>query len=173
MCNVCVVVTLGFEEEDYRATEGAVMTVNIQKETILANPVTFRIAPLTVEEALNRSLIATSHFPSEDARSPNRAGEFYLHVTVYIPQLIPFSDENDFSTNEIAVEFFADEPLESNVLRLPADIVIIDDEVNEAGVQYFVAHLEVVEAVNIQLIQISRSITDCLIIDNDSKFFMC
>ena len=69
-------VTFGFSEADYRATEGTntFMPVIISKEAgvFIANSVEFRITPLTVQQALNQSVIAS--FEPLDPNSPNRAG---------------------------------------------------------------------------------------------------
>ena len=55
--------------------EGATIPVRITKDEnmVLANPVTFRLTPLTVDAALERGII--SEFPVEDPRSPNRASK--------------------------------------------------------------------------------------------------
>lgn len=52
----------------------AVMPVRIAKlaDVVLANPVTFRVSPLTVEQALDMNVI--SSFPFENFRMPDRAG---------------------------------------------------------------------------------------------------
>lgn len=52
---------------------------------------------------------------------------------------------------------------------VPAFIQITDDEINEATDQLFIAQLEILEAVNSNLITISRSISTCFIVDNDGK----
>ena len=49
------------------------ITVLRNQDLTLANPVTFRIAPLTVPEALARGIINT--FDDDDILSPNRASE--------------------------------------------------------------------------------------------------
>ena len=49
------------------------ITVLRNQDITLANPVTVRIAPLTVPEALARGIINT--FDDDDNLSPNRAGE--------------------------------------------------------------------------------------------------
>ena len=51
------------------------MPVIIVKTTdvILANPVTFMVIPLTIDEAMNRSVITTFD-PPDNPNSPNRAG---------------------------------------------------------------------------------------------------
>ena len=85
---VCVSTTaieLRFSEDDYRATEGRndVAPVTILKDSAirLANPVTFRIIPLTVDQAIDQGII-DMNFPPEEGisiinilRSPIRASE--------------------------------------------------------------------------------------------------
>ena len=51
---------------------GNMIKVTVSKNVTLANPVTVRITPLTVQMALDRGIIAT--FESNNPYSPNRAG---------------------------------------------------------------------------------------------------
>ena len=57
-------------------SEGGDLEITIAKnqDVTLANPVTVRITPLTVPEALDRGIIDT--FAEDNPLSPNRAGEF-------------------------------------------------------------------------------------------------
>ena len=70
-------------EEDYRADEapGAFMPVLIEKDQdiTLANPVLFRIIPLTAQQALDQGFITPADLPAENLIAPNRAG-----LNVYI-----------------------------------------------------------------------------------------
>ena len=70
-------VTFELSEADYRATEGTndFMPVIISKEAgvFIANPVEFRITPLTVQQALDQGVI--KEFEKLDPNSPNRAGQ--------------------------------------------------------------------------------------------------
>ena len=70
-----VVITFQLSQPEYRVMEGdtAVMPV-ITKDlnVFIANPVTFNIFPLTVDQALGESVI--SSFEQLDIFSPNRAG---------------------------------------------------------------------------------------------------
>ena len=82
----CVVLEFQLSKDSFRKGEGdispgdltAVMEVLITKnqDVFLANPITFRITPLTVQQALDNGVIDT--VPDEigplDRRSPNRAG---------------------------------------------------------------------------------------------------
>ena len=65
---------------DFSATEDVeIVDVRISKnheEFTLANPVTFRITPLTVQQALDRGIIDSYPTPDDENVSPSRAGEF-------------------------------------------------------------------------------------------------
>lgn len=78
-CFCIAVLVVGFSEPDYRQPEepNAQMEVMIDKDPpALANPVTLRIIPLTVNEALARGIVTDlSLFPDDNAFSPVRAGE--------------------------------------------------------------------------------------------------
>ena len=69
-------VSFQLSETDYREPEGlnAMMPVIISKasEVFIANPVTFMVIPLTVDQALAQGMIES--FEAEDPFSPNRAG---------------------------------------------------------------------------------------------------
>ncbi len=70
--------TFELSEDDYRANEfDSFMPVKIFKGTDanIANPITLRITPLTVEQALDRNLIDESSLPAINLISPNRASK--------------------------------------------------------------------------------------------------
>ena len=70
------VISFQLSEEDYGETENAVMPVRITRsppDVVLANPVTFSVTPLTVEQALEEGVI--TDFPNENLDSPNRASK--------------------------------------------------------------------------------------------------
>jgi hypothetical protein len=73
-----------------------------------------------------------------------------------------FADGNDF--NETAVEFV----FPAGGARVVTPIGTFDDVINEAN-QVFVAYLEILDAVNTDLIGLPRSKSYCNIVDNDSK----
>ena len=76
-----------------------------------------------------------------------------------------FSDTNDFNATALEVTFPTDEQ------RVEAFVRIFDDEINEASEQVFVVLLEIVDAVNPDLIVMFRSSTvTCRILDNDGEF---
>ena len=84
---LCVVIEFQLSEDDFQKSEGelllptdptAVVEVLISKnqDVFLANPICFRITPLTVDEALALGVIDTvpDAIGPLDRRSPNRAG---------------------------------------------------------------------------------------------------
>ena len=76
------------------------------------------------------------------------------------------TDENDFNTTVRLVTFPADEgmnPMTDVIVPLP----IVNDEINEACDQFFIAHLEAVST--IKILTIERSVSTCIIVDNDRK----
>ena len=77
------------------------------------------------------------------------------------------TDTNDFNATTFNVTFPADEFTNiADVLRL---IRIVDDETDEAQEQVFIIFLEVLDAVNFDLITITRSTSFGRIIDNDGE----
>ncbi len=64
--------------DEYRANEFEnFMPVKVSRGTgvTIANPITLRITPLTVQQALERNLIDESSLPVISFISPNRAGK--------------------------------------------------------------------------------------------------
>lgn len=74
-----VVVAFEFSEEDFSGREGENSTISVkirkQHKLSLANEVTLRVTPLTVEMALQNRII--SAFRDEALLSPNRAGKVF------------------------------------------------------------------------------------------------
>ena len=88
-------------------------------------------------------------------------------MTCASSQLFFCTDTNDFNATAFNVTFPADEVMNiADVLRL---IRIVDDEIDEAQEQVFIIFLEVLEAVNFDLITITRSTSFGRIIDNDGE----
>ena len=56
---------------------------------------------------------------------------------------------------------------------ISALIPIVDDDKDEADIQFFIASLEVVDAVNMDLIDIGRTFSRGIIVDNDGKWTHC
>ena len=56
------------------------------------------------------------------------------------------------------------------VSDISALIPIVDDDKDEADFQFFIAFLEVVDAVNMDLIDIGRHFSRGIIVDNDGKY---
>ena len=70
-------------EDDYLQIEGGDLEIIVLKNkgVTLSNPVTVRITPLTVPEALARGIITT--FDDDDSLSPNRAGNCISYSLLY------------------------------------------------------------------------------------------
>ena len=171
---ISLVVRLEFAEDECQQKEGEggnMIKVTVSKNVTLANPVTVRITPLTVQMALDRGIIAT--FESNNPYSPNRAGRAIKLMTKhnYLTTYIHTGPE-DFIMTAINVAFATDENT-APVTNYSTFITIMDDEINEAGKQFFIVALEIVDAINMELIargpmHNSASIT-CTILDNDGK----
>ncbi len=76
--SVSVEVTFELSEDDYRANEfDNFMPVKVTRGTgvTIANPITLRITPLTVEQATERNLTDGLILPVIHFISPNRAGK--------------------------------------------------------------------------------------------------
>jgi hypothetical protein len=73
----------------------------------------------------------------------------------------------DFNATAFTVTYPADEGV--YVPRISAFIDITDDDVNEAREQTFIVFLEIVDAVSLDLLTITRSNSPCVIVDNDGK----
>ena len=82
-----IVVNLQLSEDDSSQPEeaNAAMEIAISKnpDVFLANPIRFRITPLTVQQALDRGIIDTvpDAIGLLDPRSPNRAGIYLTGKT--------------------------------------------------------------------------------------------
>lgn len=82
-------------------------------------------------------------------------------------------DEADFSGSPIDITFPADEGAEGPIHAVQVPVLIVDDDVNEALLQIFIAHLEVISAADISLVyNTDRNTSICEIIDNDSKKYL-
>ena len=86
-------------------------------------------------------------------------------VKLYIERCtaISSSDKNDFNASAISVLYPAD------VDYIPVFIPIVDDEIDEAMKQFFIVLLEAQQAVNSDLITISRNNSTCVIFDNEGE----
>ena len=76
--SIHAVITFELSEADYRATEDeetADVRISKNQDFTLANPVTFRVTPLTVQQALDRGIIDSYPTPGDENVSPSRAGE--------------------------------------------------------------------------------------------------
>ena len=78
-------------------------------------------------------------------------------------------DLEDFNNTNITLVFEPDEDAEVNEMSAP--IFIIDDAINEATEQVFVAELILVSSLDSATVDLTiRPSTLCKIIDNDRKF---
>ena len=77
------------------------------------------------------------------------------------------TDTNDFDATTLDATFPADEVM--NIADLLLTIPIVDDEIDEALEQVFIIVLEVLRAVNADLITITRNTSFGRIIDNDGE----
>ena len=80
-----------------------------------------------------------------------------------------YTGANDFNTTAFEVTFSPNEGETTPIAEIPAFISIVDDEINEADHQYFIVFLEIIGAVNFDLIEIGRNVSTCIIIDNDGE----
>ena len=80
-------------------------------------------------------------------------------------------DREDFSSNVIVVTFQADE-FGTQINDVPAPVVIIDDEINEALEEVFIVVLTLENSTNPDGVVISRESSPCGIIDNDGLYFV-
>ena len=93
-----------------------------------------------------------------------------LHIIIGF-YLIAFStDTDDFNNNIFNITFAADENAAVAISDISALIPIVDDDKDEADIQFFIASLEVVDAVNMDLIDIGRTFSRGIIVDNDGKY---
>ena len=68
---VCIAIEIELSEDDYRETEGsnAVVEVRVAKDSRLANPVRFKVTPLTLDQARAQGL-TLSGLPDDSITSP-------------------------------------------------------------------------------------------------------
>ncbi len=75
------------------------------------------------------------------------------------------TDENDFSTTPLEVIFPVGGESDEGV-----PIPITTDGIDEAERQFFIAHLQLVNATSPGMIDLERVVTDCIIVDIDSEY---
>lgn len=89
-CFFALVVTIGFVENDFQQNEepNSMMRVLLRKNGILAQPVRFRVTPLTVDDAFSQDIITVDmtrefipEFPSDNPYSPSKAGKLLQKIT--------------------------------------------------------------------------------------------
>ena len=101
------------------------------------------------------------------ARLCSRKGRNLISLWHACLLIISSTGEDDFNSTSFEVTFPADEGL--RLYDVHAPIPIFDDEIDEAVTQLFVARLEVLDAVNFDLITTSRTVSMCRIIDDDGQ----
>ena len=69
----------------------------------------------------------------------------------------------------LEIIFPADGNLSRSIIELPANIPIVDDEINEADVQQFIVGLQVFSALDTSKVKIEQNASICNIMDDDSK----
>ena len=85
--------------------------------------------------------------------------------------LIAFStDTDDFNNTIFNITFAVDENAAVAISDISALIPIVDDDKDEADIQFFIAFLEVVDAVNMDMIDIGRNFSRGIIVDSDGKY---
>ena len=146
------------------------MPVRVLKSqsTLLANPVTLKLTSLTVGVAQSRGIIG--EFP-DDEISPNRARKIPFLLKLIIDNHTFFTEEADFDGTVLEIIFPADENLPRPIFELPANIPIVDDEINEANIQKFIVSLQLFSALHSSHVKIEQNTSICNIIDNDGKSF--
>ena len=72
----------------------------------------------------------------------------------------------------LEIVFPADENLSEPIFELPANIPIVDDEIDEAKVQQFVVFLQVDSALQTSRVKIKQNKSICNIIDDDRESIM-
>ena len=164
--------------DDYLMNErDLIMPVRVAKnpDIRLANPVSLRVTPLTVNEAVQRGIIEDTLVPN-NARSPNRARKSYHALCLIIlHHLSIIIEEADFDNTVLEIVFPADEGLPSPIFNVRADIPVINDDIDEAHEQQFIAFLEVINATNPSTSNSvsnnfsPRNISICRINDDDCK----
>ena len=91
-----------------------------------------------------------------------------MHTFLSYSLVSSSTDTDDFNTTILNATFDADEDAPvSTSDYISALIPIVDDDKDEADVQFFIVFFEIVDAVNMDLIDIGRNFTTCIILDDD------
>ena len=82
------------------------------------------------------------------------------------------ADTEDLNMTVSYVTFVADERTSVSSLHTSVHVLIhiVDDDIDEAYRQFFIATLEIVDAVNMDLIDVGRTFSRAIIVDNDGKY---
>ena len=81
----------------------------------------------------------------------------------------PYTEEADFDGTVINITYPVDEGLASPITNVRASIPVVDDPINEADEQQFIAYLEITNATNPGGVGTDRNVTICRIDDDDGK----
>lgn len=79
---------------------------------------------------------------------------------------------DDFDPTAFEVTFPRDEGTSSPPISFVPAPILIDDEKDEADSQFFVVYLELLDAVNLDQITVTRVVSNCNILDNDCELAM-
>ena len=95
----------------------------------------------------------------------------YLNCSIYPLFNSYYTEEADFDGTVIEITYPADEGLAQPITNVRASIPVVDDTVDEAEVQQFIAYLEIANATNLGGVDNSvRNTTICRIEDDDCKY---
>ena len=81
----------------------------------------------------------------------------------------PYTEEEDFDGTVINIIYPVDEGLASPIANVSAFIPVVDDPIDEADEQQFIAYLEITDATNLGGVGTGRNVTICRIDDDDGK----
>ena len=81
----------------------------------------------------------------------------------------PYTEEADFNGTVINITYPVDEGLASPIANVSLSIPVVDDPIDEADEQQFIAYLEITNATNPGGVGTGRNITICRIRDDDGK----
>ena len=80
-----------------------------------------------------------------------------------------YTEEADFDSTVINITYPVDEGLPSPIANVRASIPVVDDPIDEADEQQFIAYFEITNATNLDGVYTGLNITICRIDDDDGK----
>ena len=81
----------------------------------------------------------------------------------------PYTEAADFDGTVINITYPADEGLSSPIPNVRASIPVVNDTIDEAEQQQFIAYLEITNAINPGGVGTGRNVIICRIDDDDGK----